>query len=154
MSFDYYAEQDLLEDPQPIVLHQLRGPNGKHPVLMCVHAGAQNDGWINQSMLDADELDGLFGPALAGEKIDEAAIARRQAEGELRTRRRLAAHVVRNIVDAVRDDGTPATSADVEAFMLKIPRFVMTWLLNRVMNPATFQRAPGPARPASEIAGK
>lgn len=154
MGFDYYAEQDLLEDPQPIVLHQLRGPNGKHPILMCVHAGAQNDGWINQSMLDADELDGLYGPAIAGEKISQAAADRRQLEGELRTRKRLAAHVVKDLVDAVRDDGTPATAADVEAFLIKIPRFVIVWLLNRVTNPLTFQRSPGPARPAADIAEK
>jgi hypothetical protein len=153
MGFDFYAQQDLKGKDETIalVLFQLTGPNGKHPVLDVVYAGGDNDGWQNATLFDSDELEGLFG--VRGVELDAIATERRNAELSRRLRLRIARHSARNLRDAVRDDGTPADATDLEDFLLRIPEFVVRWILVQITNALRFQNLP-PARPAAEIAGK
>lgn len=125
MPFNGYRSQDIDPTPLPLVLADLRSPGGKPSPCVHVVSTANNTGWIESLLDDADD----DGPAKVGDgevKYDP----KREAAVEKRLRERLARHVVKKLENVYHDDGRIADGpTDIMEFMTSIPKFIVLRIL-------------------------
>lgn len=163
MTFDNYAAQDIAPMKEiAFELLDLRSPRGGCPTVHVVHAGEGNDPYTNAIILDAR------GALIEHSQLEDKDLTPEQrtaqeAASELRTRRRLAMHVVRRlenvqgrgdngeIVDLLDDGRNPD---QILAFMTKIPWFVVRKILLFAIQESRWQMHETPAVAAETIAKK
>jgi hypothetical protein len=144
--FDFTAQKIVAGYTIPIVLDMLPGS----PTVHIEHLGNQNKTLLAEQIAEATATASDARKIGAKSKRKTPAeVEKELAEKTAERREELAAHAVRNL-DAKHVDGTPATTADIPAFVDALPEDIVDRLYAIANNADLFRRTEDPAA----IAGK
>lgn len=142
--FSKYSKQG----PQPgktveYTVYGLRNEDGTHPIVEVEHLGEENKPFWLEMLAAAGTQD-------APPAKDPAAIDKWRRDNRGKNRETVIRHSARHLKNVFRDDGTPATDADVPLFIRSMPDVDFDRLFDFVTLDTAYRDYPAPKKTAEK----